>query len=136
MSNLYAYVQFQGNCRDAMTFYKECLGGELQIMTIGESQMAEHMPAEAQNNVMHSALMKDGKIIVMGADSMGEEVPQSKGISLCIVGESKEELESLFAKVSQGATVHHPLKEEFFGTYGDLTDKFGVNWMFQYSPMP
>jgi uncharacterized glyoxalase superfamily protein PhnB len=32
---------------------------------------------------------------------------------------------------SDGAEVTDPLKEQFFGTYGTLNDKFGVRWMFQ-----
>jgi len=41
-----------------------------------------------------------------------------------------EELKVFFDKLSEGATVTDPLKEMFFGTFGTLTDKFGVQWMF------
>jgi PhnB protein len=37
---------------------------------------------------------------------------------------------ALFERLSEGAEVTDPLKEQFFGTYGALNDKFGVRWMF------
>jgi len=40
-------------------------------------------------------------------------------------------LKTAFDKLSQGAEVTNPLKEVFFGVYGDLNDRFGVRWMFQ-----
>jgi uncharacterized glyoxalase superfamily protein PhnB len=40
-------------------------------------------------------------------------------------------IEPIFAKLSAGGTVNTPLIEEYFGTFGDLTDKFGIGWFFQ-----
>jgi PhnB protein len=40
-------------------------------------------------------------------------------------------LKTLFERLSEGAEVTDPLKEQFFGTYGALNDEFGVQWMFQ-----
>ena len=60
---------FNGDCREAMEFYKSCFGGELKIMTHGESPMAAQAPAELRDKVMHSFL-KSGKIEFMGADCM------------------------------------------------------------------
>jgi uncharacterized glyoxalase superfamily protein PhnB len=47
---------------------------------------------------------------------------------------SKSEIRSFFASLSAGGQVTHDLKEEFFGTYGDLNDKYGIGWMFQLGP--
>ena len=70
--------------------------------------------------------------MLMASDMMGPEgVVKGNAIYLCVIGSSKEEIEPIFAKLSEGGNVGHPLKEEFFGTYGDLTDKFGIDWMFQ-----
>ncbi len=46
-------------------------------------------------------------------------------------GGTFEELNALFERLSEGAEVTDPLKEQFFGIYGALNDKFGVRWMFQ-----
>ncbi len=44
MSTINSYLRFNGNCSEAMTFYKDCLGGELTMQKVGESPMAGNMP--------------------------------------------------------------------------------------------
>src|SRR5260370_10763657 len=130
MTQLHAYLRFNGKCREAMTFYQACLGGELTIQTVGESPMADQMPPAIKDNVLHSILAKDG-FVLLASDMTGPEgVVNGNSITLCIIGSSKAELEPIFAKLSAGGTVSTPLIEEFFGTFGDLTDKFGIGWMF------
>ena len=46
MTQINSYLTFSGNCREAMTFYRECLGGELYFQTIGESPLSEKMPEQ------------------------------------------------------------------------------------------
>jgi PhnB protein len=131
MTQLNAYLRFYGNCREAMTFYQACLGGELWLQTFGESPMAGEMPPAMKDNVLHSSLTKDS-LVLMAADMMEPgEVIKGNTFSLCVVGSSKAEIEPAFAKLSEGGNVGHPLNEEFFGTFGELTDKFGIDWMFQ-----
>jgi PhnB protein len=69
MAQLNPYIFFAGNCRDAMTFYQECLGGELLIQTVGESPMASQMPPEAHNGVLHAAL-QGGGMTIMASDNV------------------------------------------------------------------
>ena len=136
MAKLNPYLHFNGTCQEAMTFYKECLGAELKMQTVGESPMAAEMPKEAHKNVIHAVLEKDG-FVLMASDMMepGATV-RGNTVTLCVVCSSKQEIETLFSKLSAGGKVGHPLKEEFFGTFGDLTDKFGFNWMFQFGTSP
>ncbi len=69
MAQLNPYISFTGNCREAMEFYHACLGGELSIMTFGESPMKDQMPAHMHNTLMHSRL-KNGGIELMASDMM------------------------------------------------------------------
>ncbi len=132
MTQISPYLHFDGNCREAMTFYKECLGGELTLQTVGESPMASQMPADAQEKILHASL-KNGGIALMASDMVGPEgVKKGNAVSLTLLCSSKAEIETFFSKLSAEGKVAHPLKEEFFGTYGDLTDKYGINWMFNY----
>jgi PhnB protein len=130
MAQLNPYITFNGNCREAMEFYKACLGGELSIMAVGDSPMASDMP-DKKDNVLHSMLKKDGMVLLASDMIMPGELIRGNTITLCINGGTKEELQQFFAKLSEGGTVGQPLTEAFFGTYGELTDKFGMNWMFQ-----
>ena len=131
MVQLNPYLRFNGNCREAMTFYQSCLGGELTIQTVGESPAAGQMPPSMKDSVIHSVLAKDG-LVLMGSDMTGPEgAKNGNAITLAIMGSSKAEIEPFFAKLSAGGTVNIPLIEEYFGTFGDITDKFGIGWFFQ-----
>src|SRR5258706_9698414 len=136
MAQLNPYLHFDGNCNEAMTFYKDALGGKLTLQTVGESQMAAGMPKEAHNQILHSVLEKDG-FVLMASDMLEtDHVVRGNAYTLCLVCNSKQEIETLFSKLSAGGKVGHPLKEEFFGTFGDCTDRYGVDWMFQFGPPP
>jgi PhnB protein len=132
MGQINPYLLFDGNCRDAMNFYKGCFGGELSLMTIGESPVAKDMPPDKQNQIMHARLKSDGALI-MAADGMGPGGTTPGGnISLSFMGGSQKEIDAVFAKLSTGGKVLHSPKDEFFGYYGDLKDKYGINWMLVY----
>ena len=131
MVKLSHYLRFNGNCREAMEFYKECLGGELTIMTMGESPMASQVPPEMKTRVMHSVLKKDN-MTFMASDAMGpEKIMKGTNISLSIMGTDMEVFRPYFSKLSSGGVIKHPLEKTFFGVYSDFTDKFGIDWMFQ-----
>lgn len=131
MTQITPYLEFNGNCREAMEFYKSCLGGEIWMQTYADAPMGGDLSDEQRDKVMHAQLSSGG-MIVMGADMMGEEEKgQSKRVALCINSGTREEIKGYFAKLSEGATVHQEVKEEFFGLFGFLTDKFGIAWMVQ-----
>jgi PhnB protein len=81
VKQLNAYLRFDGNCREAMTFYMKCLGGELKMQTVGESPMAAQSP-NMKDKIMHSVLTMEG-ITIMASDMMGPEgVKKGNTISL------------------------------------------------------
>lgn len=136
MTQLNPYLVFDGNCREAMTFYHTCLGGTLTLVPVGESPMAAQMPPDTHGRMLHSILRNDN-LVVMASDMLGPEgLVRGNDVSLCLVYDSKDEVEERFAKLAAGGQVGHPLQEEFFGTFGDLTDQFGVRWMLQFTPEP
>lgn len=133
MKQLNPYLLFEGNCKEAMEFYKENLGVELILQTVGESPMAAQMP-DAKDKVMHAELKNDGQTLLYASDMMdaGKSNPGNT-VELCLNCSSEEEILSLFAKMSAGGKVVHPLKKEFWGdTFGQFVDKFGVRWMMNY----
>ena len=133
MAQIFPYLTFNGNCRQAMTFYQECLGGELTLQSVEESPMAGDWPAAVQKNILHASLMKDH--LVMLASDMGSEGGLIKGntLSLSLNCSSNEELKTFFIHLSDGGKVTRPLHEFFGGTIGTLTDRFGMDWIFYYN---
>lgn len=130
MTQINSYLTFNGNCREAMTFYKECLGGELSFQTVGESPLSEKMPERMKNCILHSTLSK-GALVLMGSDLVSEKgLIQGNSVSLSLNCRSEEEIKDFYAKLSAGGTANHPLEESFWGAlFGDLTDKFGNHWI-------
>jgi PhnB protein len=132
MAQVNAYLHFDGTCRQAMTFYKECLGGELILMTVGESPAAAQMPHQAKDSIMHSVL-KNGTNVIMASDNLGTgSITKGNQFSMTVECSSNTEADTLYSKLSAGGRATHPMKDEFFGYYGDLTDKFGIRWMISH----
>lgn len=132
MAQINAYINFNGNCREAMNFYKESVGGELNIQTVGGSAVAEQMPPEAAQQVLHSMLVKDD-LVLMASDMIGHALVQGNSVTLSINSGSEEEGNMLFSNLSSGGQVTHPFQQMFWGAmFGTFTDKFGVNWMVNY----
>lgn len=134
MTAINSYLTFSGNCREAMTFYKDCLGGELMLQTVGKSPLSEHMPSQMQACILHSTLTTEG-FLLMGSD-MTPETGLIKGnaVSLMLNCSSEVEINTLFKTLSEGGTVQHPLETTFWGAlFGDLADKFGNNWILNFS---
>lgn len=132
MSTLIPYLNFEGNCSEAMNFYKECLGGELMIQKVSQTPMASQMPPEMQDFVMHARLEK-GNIMIMASDAKDKDMTRGDMLSLMIQCDTEEEINTYFSKLSEGGTVNMPLARQFWGaTYGQITDKFGVLWVFNY----
>jgi PhnB protein len=134
MTQINAYLTFEGNCREAMTFYHQCLGGDLEIIPFEGSPMADKMPKEMLQQVMHANIRKD-RLVLMASDGGGMKGNLIKGntINLSLHCSSDDEIEDFFSKLSEGGKITMPLSDQFWGAkFGMLTDKFGMDWMLNY----
>ena len=133
MKHINAYLTFSGNCREAMTFYRECIGGSLALQTIGESPMADKMPAQMKDLILHAALT-DGALVLMGSDMVPESgLLKGNAVSLTLNCSSEAEIRNCFEKLSTDGQVTHPLEHTFFGSImGGLTDQFGNHWLLNF----
>jgi PhnB protein len=133
MTQINSYLTFGGNCREAMNFYKDCLGGELTLQTIGESPLADKMPPAMKDFILHATLTKDS-LILMGSDMVGERgLIKGNAVSLAVNCSSEEEIQNFYKKLSAGGNKNHALEQSFWGaTFGDLTDKYGNHWLLNF----
>jgi PhnB protein len=116
-----------------MNFYKDCLGGELTLQKVGESPMANNMPQQMQDKIMHATLKNDG-FIIMASDLCDENgLIKGNDISLMLDCSSEEQIRNTYDRLSEGGKKTHPLEKTFWNAlFGDLTDKFGINWLMNY----
>lgn len=129
-----SYITFNGNCREAMTFYKKCLGGELTFQTIGESPLSEKMPQQMKNCILHSTLIKDA-LILLGSDMTPPQgFLKGNAISLMLNCNSEAEIRNCYENLSKDGKADHPIEHTFWGAlFGGLTDKFGNHWLLHFN---
>ena len=130
MRNLVVYLNFDGNTREVMTFYQRCLGGKLNVTSFKDAKM--DVPKGAEDRVVHANLMREGGAFLMASDTMpGMPYKQGTNFTINIECDSVAEEEKLFAALGEGGKVTMPLQDTFWNShFGMLTDRFGVNWMF------
>ena len=125
------YLLLDGRCKEAMEFYKSCFGGDLIMTTVSESPMKGIFPESMHSRVVNAKLVS-GNINISASDWLRPSETPVQGNTVCLYlsGGTYSEIKSLFDKLSSGATITDSLKEEPFGVYGALNDKFGFRWMF------
>lgn len=126
--NLDPYLFFNGNCREAMEFYKAIFGGEVTILTFND--MPGDIPdKEAMKDMVMHAFLDAGDVRLMASDSQKASEKAAK-IELSLSGEDEQKLREYFDKLSAGGKVRSDLKTEMWGdTFGMLTDKYSIDWM-------
>ncbi len=134
MSKLSPSIRFNDQkCREGMAFYKECFGGELEFMTGKGTPMEKDMSIEQLELIMHSTLTKDNWVLI-GSDMMRDKAIIGDHVGIVLECENEEEIRTIFAKLSEGGEVFMSVEEQFWGAlYGVVTDKYGVEWMLNYT---
>ena len=142
MAQVGTYLNFSRNTEEAFNFYKSVFGGEYSrggIARFKDIPPTEGMPPIAEddkNLVMHIELPILGGHLLMGTDapeSMGFKVNQGNHVHINLEPDTKEDTKRLFDKLSAGGVVTQELQNMFWGSYyGSCTDKFGVQWMFNF----
>jgi PhnB protein len=126
------YLNFDGNCREAMEFYHRVLGGELDVSTFGELFTDESQ--DRKDKIMHAALQND-VLTLMASDSPPDfEYNIGNHISLSLAGTDAGRLRKYWDGLSEGGHVIMPLEKQVWGDeFGMFSDKFGMAWMVNIS---
>lgn len=130
------YLCYEGNCAEAIEFYKEKLGAEVVfVMPFSEVPASEQSNEQAcganmkPNSICHAEVKVAGATLYM-SDGMCSGQAEFKGITLAIEVASDEEVKERFAAISEGGIVHMAPHPTFFASlWGVCADKFGVGWM-------
>ena len=125
---MHTYVNFAGKCAEAFYFYEKHLGGKVgMMMTHGQAPDQTKVSPEMKDAVLHARISVGGTEL-MGADIPSAQPMRSAYLSLGV--DSDAEAERIFSALSEGGEVFMPMQETFFATrFGQLRDRFGINWM-------
>lgn len=133
MKAINPYIGFNGRCREAMTYYQECIGGELELKEVAGSAMEKTWQGN-KDQIFHSSLTINGQQMIMGSDMVDQD-GYSKGnnIALAMDCSNANEIHTVFEKLSKDGKVFSELKEQAWGAiFGSLQDKFGIRWMLNF----
>jgi PhnB protein len=136
MEAIVPYLLLNGNAAEALAFYAKVLGGNIVFQqTYGESPMPSGN--EMKDKIMH-ATMQAGKLTMMISDCPPDKASiNGNSINLSLNFSDVESIDKTFAAFSDGATITMELQDTFWGArFGMLTDKFGINWMFNHDFAP
>jgi PhnB protein len=131
------YLSFEGRCEEALEFYKNAIGAQVDVMMRFKDAPADAGmsgdgcagPMPSADKIMHSSV-RLGDSVIMATDGMASGKPDFKGISLALTTKDDAEAQTKFKALSEGGAVLQPLMKTFFASsFGMVADKFGVNWM-------
>jgi PhnB protein len=130
------YINFNGNCREAVQFYADVFNTESpRIMSFGDAPPNPNhpLPEDAKALVMHSELNISGTRMMFSDVFPGMPFVEGNNISLTVVSSNIDDVKSQFDKLKVGGKVEMELQETFWSKcYGNLTDKFGIKWQLSY----
>lgn len=138
MALINPHINFNGNAEEAFNFYKAAFGGEFTtIVRLKDIASDEHPVAENDaNKIMHIAL-PIGNNLLMGNDvpeGMGRVDENENRSKISISTESREEADRLFKGLSEGGSIEMPIGDSPWGSYfGMFRDKYGIEWMIDFS---
>lgn len=124
------YLTFNGNCREAMSFYQKCLGGELHFQSLEDSPFSDHMSEPMKKTILHATLTI-GETSLFASDMVPEDgLSRGNHISLALICNSKKEVNKIYENLSAGGQKTTLLTVSCGnGMVGELTDRYGKHWL-------
>ena len=126
------YLFLGGRCEEAIAFYKEALGAEVEMLMRFDESPEPPPPGMLQEGfetkVMHASIRVRG-IRIMMSDGC-DDASTFDGFRLALAVPTEEDAHRAFDALADGGGVQMPLGKTFWSPcYGMLTDRFGLGWM-------
>jgi PhnB protein len=130
-SRLNPYLNFNGNARQALEFYRSVFGGTLTLSTFAEFGAQNSADAD---RIMHGQLETDAGYTIMAADVTSDmEYQPPAGFAVSLSGDD-DALRDYWEKLSAAGTTTMPLEKQAWGDeFGMCVDQFGVPWLVNIS---
>ena len=125
------YIFFYGSCEEALEFYKNAIGGTYELNRFEGSPMAEQVPPESRNKIMHATFKGDGFSFMASDGDLSKKLdPDAGNVSLSLGIPDAARAERVFNALAQGGKVTMPFAQAFWGgKFGTVVDKFATEWM-------
>src|SRR5690606_41268935 len=107
---LIPYLNFDGTCAEAFRFYERVLGGQAQIMRMGDTPMAPDLPPEVHDRIMH-AYLEAGGAVLMGSDTPLGQAVKPEGLAVALTTEDPAEAERIFKQLAAGGPIRRAIQQ-------------------------
>ncbi len=122
------YLNFNGNCREALTFYAELFGGEAPQFTNWQAEMIEGLPGATTDHIMHGDINLGGQLIA-GSDQFGDMYSPAGNVSIMLDFDDVADAQAKFDTLAKDGQIMIPFGETFWAEgYGFCSDRFGIMW--------
>lgn len=139
MTTINPWINFNGNAFEAFTFYKSVFGGEFTKIIRLKDIASTEFPVEDldADKIMIIGLPIGKNNILMANDVptfLGKVSENENRSKIAVNTESKEEADIIFSGLAVGGQVEAPIGDSPWGTYfGMLRDKYGIEWVVEFS---
>ena len=138
MKSIDIYLHFNGDSEKAMNFYKKVLGGEFTIMQrYKDVPGSEKMSDEDKEKIIHISLKVSEHTTIMASDTvtkMEGRINFGNNFHICLQAVNEKEADKLFNALAEEGKIEMPMNKTFWGAYfGMCVDKFGIQWMINYT---
>jgi len=124
-----AAIGFQGNCDEAITYYKEILDAKVKVLNYFRDAPPDYSSDKSlpSNYVMYSEVLLFGTPIVM--TDGGKKPLSDSDFWIQVTFDSVEEVASVFNKLADGGQVIEAPTPQFWASSNAyVIDRFGVFW--------
>ena len=127
---LNTYLNYGGNCEQALSFYEQHLGGKItMMMKHGEQPGPGSDDPELKGKVLH-ARMDLGETELLAADVQPSRFQPMRSVYLTLTVDSTDEAERVYRLLTQDGEVFMKMEETFFAhRFAMFRDRFGTSWM-------
>jgi PhnB protein len=138
MTQLNAYLSFDGNCTEAMRFYEKTLNGKLEaLLTYGQTPACDQMPAADRDRIMHAYLTFDGQVLMAGDAPTGQPYEPMRGFTLTLSYDTVDQARPIFEALAEGGKITMAFQPAFWAEgFGMCIDRFGTPWIVNGSLKP
>ncbi|HEX3860469.1 MAG TPA: VOC family protein [Stellaceae bacterium] len=124
------YLFFDGQCEEAIEFYRQAVGADLVMLLRWKDSPDPNMSMPGKEEKIMHARFRIGDSIILASDGRCEGKPDFQGFALSLTAPDIAAAERMFAAISEGGHVQMPMTKTFFSpSFGMVADKFGVSWM-------
>lgn len=119
------FLMFEGKAEEAMNFYV-ALFTEARVTSVKRYGPGE---AGAEGSVMKATFSLNGQSVMCIDSPVKHKFSFTPAISLFVDCDSEQEVDALFARLSEGGQVLMPLGAyPFSRRFAWVSDRFGVSW--------